>query len=79
MVLLVQVVGMLSFIKDTMWKTMFGKQADSLERVTEKDDECENIPHLKNQWLSVNLSRASLTLLHSQIYSHRAAYGRHDP
>jgi hypothetical protein len=40
-----QVVGMLSFIKDTMWKTMFGKQADSLERVTEKDDECENFPH----------------------------------
>jgi hypothetical protein len=29
-----------------MWKTMFGKQADSLERVTEKEDECENFPHL---------------------------------
>ena len=56
-----QVVGMLSFIKDTMWKTMFGKQADSLERVTEKEDECENlpIPPPKEEWSSaLNLPTA---------------------
>eukprot|EP00281_Chroomonas_sp_CCMP1168_P027061 CAMPEP_0206245710 /NCGR_PEP_ID=MMETSP0047_2-20121206/18844_1 /ASSEMBLY_ACC=CAM_ASM_000192 /TAXON_ID=195065 /ORGANISM="Chroomonas mesostigmatica_cf, Strain CCMP1168" /LENGTH=191 /DNA_ID=CAMNT_0053671031 /DNA_START=33 /DNA_END=608 /DNA_ORIENTATION=- len=34
-----RVIGMLSFIKDNMWKTMFGKPADSLERVTDKEDE----------------------------------------
>lgn len=36
-----QVIGMLSFIKDNLWKTMFGKPADSLEKSTEKEDECE--------------------------------------
>ena len=34
-----KVVGILSYIKDNIWKTMFGKSADSLERSTDKQDE----------------------------------------
>lgn len=40
-----QVVGMLSFIKDTVWKSMWGKQADLLERSTDKEDECKLPAH----------------------------------
>ena len=32
--------GILSYIKDNIWKTLFGKPADSLERSTDKQDEC---------------------------------------
>merc|ERR1712216_378563 len=35
----IKVVGILSYIKDNIWKTMFGKPADSLERATDKQDE----------------------------------------
>mmetsp|Transcript_9182 Transcript_9182/g.21050 ORF Transcript_9182/g.21050 Transcript_9182/m.21050 type:complete len:152 (-) Transcript_9182:14-469(-) len=35
----IKIVGILSYIKDTIWKVMFGKAADSLERVTDKEDE----------------------------------------
>jgi hypothetical protein len=35
-----RVLGMLYFIHTTVWKTMFGKQADSLEKSTENEDEC---------------------------------------
>ncbi|CAG8605996.1 2588_t:CDS:2 [Ambispora gerdemannii] len=34
-----RVIGILSFINTTVWKTLFGKQADSLEKSTENDDE----------------------------------------
>ncbi|KAF9089561.1 TRAPP subunit trs31 [Mortierella sp. GBA35] len=34
-----RVLGMLYFIHTTVWKTMFGKQADSLEKSTENEDE----------------------------------------
>eukprot|EP01132_Coremiostelium_polycephalum_P000980 gene980-1246_t len=34
-----KLLGMLSFIHSTVWKAMFGKQADSLEKSTEADDE----------------------------------------
>jgi hypothetical protein len=36
-----KIVGILSYIKDNIWKTMFGKAADSLERATDKQDECK--------------------------------------
>lgn len=35
-----RVLGMLYFIHTTVWKTLFGKQADSLEKSTENEDEC---------------------------------------
>ena len=35
-----RVLGMLYFIHTAVWKTMFGKQADSLEKSTENEDEC---------------------------------------
>ena len=38
---------MLYFIHTTVWKTMFGKQADSLEKSTENEDECKKIAHLQ--------------------------------
>ena len=45
----VKIVGILSYIKDNVWKTMFGKAADSLERATDKQDECEQRPqHLQS-------------------------------
>ena len=71
---------MLSFIKETMWRTMFGKPADSLERVTDKDDECPAhplrfYPHTaRNVRRSPSAARASSTLRH-----HRGGCGRHDP
>ncbi|KAF9580840.1 TRAPP subunit trs31 [Lunasporangiospora selenospora] len=34
-----RVLGMLYFIHTTVWKTLFGKQADSLEKSTENEDE----------------------------------------
>jgi hypothetical protein len=39
-----KIVGILSYIKDNIWKTMFGKAADSLERATDKQDECKLAP-----------------------------------
>jgi hypothetical protein len=32
---------MLGFIKDIIWKSMFGKPADLLERATDHEDECK--------------------------------------
>ncbi|KAG9292079.1 hypothetical protein G9A89_017979 [Geosiphon pyriformis] len=34
-----RVLGILSFINTTVWKTLFGKPADSLEKSTENEDE----------------------------------------
>eukprot|EP00002_Diphylleia_rotans_P041197 TRINITY_DN996_c0_g1_i1.p1 TRINITY_DN996_c0_g1~~TRINITY_DN996_c0_g1_i1.p1 ORF type:complete len:191 (-),score=44.54 TRINITY_DN996_c0_g1_i1:353-925(-) len=34
-----KIVNMLNFISNTVWKSLFGKPADSLEKSTEKDDE----------------------------------------
>jgi len=31
----------LQFVSSTVWKSLFGKAADSLERSTENEDECE--------------------------------------
>ena len=36
-----KLIGMLSFISSTVWKTLFGKNADSLERSTDNNDECK--------------------------------------
>ena len=33
-------IAMLQFIHGTVWKSLFGKQSDGLEKSTEKDDEC---------------------------------------
>ena len=35
-----RVLGMLYFINTTIWKSLFGKQADSLQKGTDNDDEC---------------------------------------
>eukprot|EP01118_Nematostelium_gracile_P000376 TRINITY_DN103_c0_g1_i2.p2 TRINITY_DN103_c0_g1~~TRINITY_DN103_c0_g1_i2.p2 ORF type:complete len:144 (+),score=32.36 TRINITY_DN103_c0_g1_i2:79-510(+) len=39
-----KLVGILQFISYTVWKVLFGKQADSLEKSNEQDDECKTIP-----------------------------------
>ncbi|EGG13846.1 hypothetical protein DFA_11607 [Cavenderia fasciculata] len=36
-----KLLGILSFIHSNVWKALFGKQADSLEKSTEADDECK--------------------------------------
>lgn len=33
---------MLMFLNTTVWKALFGKQADSLERSTDNEDECKH-------------------------------------
>lgn len=35
-----KVLGILYFIHSTVWKSLFGKPADSLEKSTENEDEC---------------------------------------
>jgi trafficking protein particle complex subunit 5 len=35
-----RILGILQFIHTTVWKTLFGKPADSLEKSREHDDEC---------------------------------------
>lgn len=37
-----KLIGMLQFVSSVLWKQLFGKQADSLERSVEADDECEH-------------------------------------
>jgi trafficking protein particle complex subunit 5 len=50
-----KIVSMLSFIHSTIWKCLFGKSADSLEKSTEHDDEYMIIDNraLVNRFLSV--------------------------
>jgi len=50
-----RIVGMLSYIKDNMWKAMFGKPADALERSTDKEDEymIHDKAPLVNSYISV--------------------------
>jgi hypothetical protein len=38
-----RILGILQFIHTVVWKTLFGKAADSLEKSREHDDECT--PH----------------------------------
>jgi hypothetical protein len=35
-----RILGILQFIHTTVWKTLFGKAADALEKSRESDDEC---------------------------------------
>lgn len=35
-----KVLGILTYLAYTVWKVLFGKQADSLEKSTEQEDEC---------------------------------------
>jgi trafficking protein particle complex subunit 5 len=35
-----RIIGVLHFINSTVWKTLFGKAADSLQRSTDNEDEC---------------------------------------
>ena len=37
-----RVLGVLYFIHSVVWKALFGKQADSLEKSTENEDECKS-------------------------------------
>ena len=37
-----RLVSMLSFIQGTVWKSLFGKQADSLEKSVDHDNECRS-------------------------------------
>lgn len=37
----IKVINVLYFIHSTVWKALFGKQADSLEKSTENEDECK--------------------------------------
>jgi len=37
-----RILGILQFIHTTVWKTLFGKPADSLEKSREHDDECKS-------------------------------------
>jgi hypothetical protein len=36
-----KLIGIISFIHGNVWRVMFGKQADALERSSEQDDECK--------------------------------------
>ncbi|KAJ1654469.1 Trafficking protein particle complex subunit 31 [Dispira simplex] len=50
-----RVLNILYFIHNVVWKALFGKQADALEKSTDNDDEymlCDNEP-LVNQFISV--------------------------
>jgi len=37
-----RILGILQFIHTTVWKTLFGKAADALEKSREADDECSS-------------------------------------
>lgn len=39
-----RILGILYFINASIWKALFGRQADSLEKSTENDDECMHLP-----------------------------------
>jgi len=56
------IVGMLSFIKDICWKSMFGKVADNLQKSVERDSEYmihDNDP-IVNKYISVPSEMGSL-------------------
>ena len=40
-----RILGILQFIHSVVWKTLFGKPADSLEKSREHDDECNLTPN----------------------------------
>lgn len=40
-----RVLGILQFIHTTVWKTLFGKAADALEKSRDADDECPSPSH----------------------------------
>mmetsp|Transcript_4471 Transcript_4471/g.12524 ORF Transcript_4471/g.12524 Transcript_4471/m.12524 type:complete len:191 (+) Transcript_4471:80-652(+) len=58
-----KVVSILSFIHSTIWKSLFGKAADSLEKSTEHDDEYMIIDNdmLVNKYISVPKDLGNLT------------------
>lgn len=43
-----RVLGVLYFIHNVVWKSLFGKQADSLEKSTENEDECKLVNQNSN-------------------------------
>eukprot|EP01103_Thecamoeba_quadrilineata_P008613 TRINITY_DN1834_c0_g1_i2.p2 TRINITY_DN1834_c0_g1~~TRINITY_DN1834_c0_g1_i2.p2 ORF type:complete len:192 (-),score=41.40 TRINITY_DN1834_c0_g1_i2:1065-1640(-) len=58
----IKLVGILSFIHSTVWKVLFSKQADSLERSTDKEDEymiIENQP-IVSKYISTPKDRSGL-------------------
>jgi trafficking protein particle complex subunit 5 len=40
----IKIVNILTFIQSTMWKVLFGKTADSLEKDTSDEDKCHPPP-----------------------------------
>mmetsp|Transcript_16727 Transcript_16727/g.50037 ORF Transcript_16727/g.50037 Transcript_16727/m.50037 type:complete len:205 (-) Transcript_16727:75-689(-) len=57
-----KLVGILSFIHTTVWSTVFGKPADSLERSTEHEDEYMIVENTSvvNKYISVSKDLGSL-------------------
>jgi len=57
-----KLLGILSFIHTTVWKSLFGKQADSLEKSTEADDEymISDNNMLVNKFISLPKNLSSL-------------------
>jgi trafficking protein particle complex subunit 5 len=47
-----RILGILQFIHSVVWKTLFGKPADSLEKSREHDDECNPIQLI---WVIVDM------------------------
>ncbi len=39
-----KVLGILQFVSSSLWKNLFGRQADALEKSREKEDECTKVP-----------------------------------
>ncbi|EFA85219.1 hypothetical protein PPL_02219 [Heterostelium album PN500] len=57
-----KLLGILSFIHSTVWKALFGKQADSLEKSTEADDEymISDANMIVNKFISLPKNLSSL-------------------
>jgi hypothetical protein len=59
----IKLLGILTFISYTVWKSLFGKQADSLEKSTEQEDEymiSENAPMIVTKYISTPKDYAGL-------------------
>lgn len=47
----IRLISLLQFIQTTIWKTLFDKTADGLEKSTENEDECDHFPILCTAFL----------------------------
>ena len=62
-----KLLGILSFVYSTVWKVLFGKQADSLEKSTEQEDECIHLSVSHPPSLSIPLFSSPLPPLGSYM------------